>query len=162
MKSVSAATASSGNVAAPTACGACSRRTFVTQSVLASVGALLLVNCGNGIIGGGGGITGPVNLTIKLSDYPALNAVGGIARVSGSATPIAVVRSATATYDAFSLVCPHVGTTVNINGNGFLCPNHGAAFNASGKWVSSRQQTSNLTQISTALNATTGVLTLVA
>ena len=144
----------------PRACNGCSRRTFVTRSVLASVSALLLTNCGDGVIGGSGGVTGPINLTITLADYPALASIGGIARVSGASTPIAVVRSGAASYAAFSMVCPHVGTTIGINGNGFLCPNHGAKFNSSGQWVNSPQQTGNLTPISTTLNAAATMLTI--
>ena len=143
-----------------TGCISCTRRQFVAESLLASVAALLLVNCGDGVIGSGGdGITGPVNVSIKLSDYPALATVGGIVRVSGVSTPIAVVRSSSATYLAFSMVCPHAGTTINISGGAFICPNHGARFNSSGTWTGG-QPTDNLTRISTTLDATGTTLAL--
>ncbi|MEP6778834.1 MAG: Rieske (2Fe-2S) protein [Gemmatimonadaceae bacterium] len=142
------------------ACVSCSRRAFLSSAVMVAVGAALLADCGDGQIGGAGGnFTGVSNFVVKLSDYNALNNVGGIARLSGSSTPVAVVRSSTSTYLAFSLVCPHQGTTVNINGSGFLCPNHGAQFNSSGGWVGG-QRTSNLSSISVVLDATAGTLTL--
>ena len=55
--------------------------------------------------------------------------MGGVARVDGgSGTPVALVRTGAAAFTALSLVCTHEGTTVNITGAGFLCPNHGARF----------------------------------
>ncbi|MEP6762912.1 MAG: Rieske 2Fe-2S domain-containing protein [Gemmatimonadaceae bacterium] len=152
---------SNRNTESKTACESCSRRRFVSESVMAAVASLLFVACGDGVIGAGGGsgITGPLNITVTLSDYSALGTVGGIAKLTGTSTPIAIVRSADATYLAFSMVCPHQGTTININGSGFLCPNHGAQFNAGGTWAGG-QPTNNLVRISTTLDATAGTLTL--
>src|SRR4051812_31898384 len=102
----------------PIGCASCSRREFLSGSVLAAVGSLLATACGDGIIGAGGSTaTGPVNLTVKVSDYPALANVGGIARLSGVSTPIAIVHTSTNSYAAFSMVCPHQGTTINIVGS---------------------------------------------
>jgi Rieske Fe-S protein len=74
-------------------------------------------------------------LAVDPALFPALATVGGIARVDNQqpgSTPIAVVRTGTNTWAAFSMVCPHQGTTINIVSGGFLCPNHGARFNTSG------------------------------
>jgi Rieske Fe-S protein len=112
------------------------RRTFLAQGALAGVAAVLAA-CGDGQVGDSPTApTGGVDLTVRLADYPALGTVGGIVRLNGTATPIAVVRSADAAYRAFSMVCTHQGTTINITASGFQCPNHGATFNAAGTWVS--------------------------
>jgi Rieske Fe-S protein len=143
------------------ACARCTRRQFVSASVIGTVTALLAA-CGDGVIGGVGNITGPatsVSLTVKLSDYPALANVGGVAILSGTTTPIAVVRTAASTYVALSLVCPHQGTTVNLSGGRFICSNHGATFNTSGTWTGG-QPTSSLVALTSTLNAAAGSLAI--
>lgn len=124
-----------------------------------AIGALLASACGNGIIGGGVTDVGTVGVTVKLSDYPALATVGGIARLNGTTTPIAVVREEAAVYRALSLVCPHQGTTVGINGTGFLCPNHEARFSGTGKWLGG-QVTSSLHEFAVASNISAGTLSI--
>ena len=133
------------------------RRDFLARSSAVALTAVL-VACGDD---SDGGTTGPsnVNLTVKLSDFSALGTVGGIAVVSGGSTPVAVVRSATATYRAFSLSCPHQGTTVSLSGAGFRCPNHGATFNASGAWTGG-ERTSGLREFTVASNPSAGTLTI--
>ena len=133
------------------------RREFLTASSALAIAAVLSA-CGDGI---GGGATGPsnVNATVTLANYAALSSVGGIAVISEAGTPIAVVRIATSQYRAFSLICPHQGTTVAISGTGFRCPNHGATFNANGVW-SGGQRTNGLFEFTVAINTTTGTLTI--
>ena len=113
------------------------RRGFLTRAGAAVVAAMLTA-CGDGQIGGvagPGALGGAVDLVIDPAQFPALASVGGIARVdapgSGSA-PVAVVRSGPSSWMAFSMSCPHQGTTVNIATGGFTCPNHGARFDAAG------------------------------
>lgn len=146
-------------------CTGCSRRDFLSNSMLLAASALLAAACGDGQIGAGGTstggvVTGPTGSapSISLADYPALATVGGVARMTVQGTPVAVVRSATATYIAFSLRCPHQGTTVSQVSGGFRCPNHGATFNASGTWTGG-QRTSSLYRITTTLDTTAGTLT---
>ena len=148
-----------------TKCGGAgvSRREFLTASSALAVTAVLAA-CGDGISGTGGrsgGVTGPSNVatTVVLANFPALGTVGGIVVVSGGGTPIAVVRSNATQYRAFSLTCPHQGTTVEINGAGFRCPNHGATFNASGGWTGG-QPTNGLFEFTVVSNATAGTLTI--
>lgn len=144
-------------------CNACvSRRSFLGTGALGAV-AVFLAACSDD-----GSATEPTTGTtplptpstnsIRLTDYPALNAVGGMVRISG-AVPIAVVRTATETYRAFSLVCPHAGSTVAIQGSGFRCPNHGATFSATGVWTGG-QKTSNLREYTVTLNAAAGTLSI--
>ena len=163
-----------------------SRRRFVSTALFASVGAFL-VACGDGNIGGA---TGPVTCTAALTDddagdddggtgggcatpppagglvvtlasFAALATDGGIARVdTGSTGPIAAVRVNATTYRAFSMACTHAGTTVNIVGGGFSCPNHGAQFSSTGA-VTRGPAATALLEYTVTLNAAAGTITIV-
>jgi cytochrome b6-f complex iron-sulfur subunit len=132
-----------------------SRRQFVIQGSLASV-AIMLAGCM-----GSGGPTAPatVSLTLTVADYPSLANVGGVAYVSASGNPLAIVRTGADTFDVVSRVCPHQGGTVSSNGNGFTCPNHGARFSDSGMWEGG-QPTSSLTSYTSQYDSGTGILTI--
>jgi Rieske Fe-S protein len=135
------------------------RREFITLSAASALTALLTTACGG--TGGGdvGVVTGPVSFTVQVSSYPGLANVGGIAQVDNGGTPIAAVRTGASTFAAFSLICPHRGCTVGINGSAFRCPCHGATFASSGLWTGG-QQTANLSELTTSYDATSGVLTI--
>jgi Rieske Fe-S protein len=142
------------------------RRAFIARSVLASVAALLSQACGDGQIGGlapEGEAPPPVGgtLVVTLADFPALGAVGGIARVDeGTASPIAVARLGTSSYAAFSMICPHAGyRPIGIVTGGFKCPNHGAEFAADGSWTGG-QRTRDLRSYTVAHDAGAGTLTI--
>ena len=96
---------------------------------------------------------------MRVADYPALATVGGISQVSSTGLPVAVVRSGASTYRAFSLRCPHQGSTVQVTGGAFRCPNHGATFNSSGAWTGG-ERTSSLTELKVAVNAAGDTLTI--
>jgi Rieske Fe-S protein len=121
------------------------RRQFVTQSLLATVGAWVLQGCGDGQIGGplGPRVAPPLNapLVVALADFPALAVVGGIARVDGGTpTPIAVARLGDQSFVALSMICTHQGfRPINIQTGGFECPNHGARFAPDGEWIGGQQ-----------------------
>lgn len=138
-------------------CGHCTRRDFVATGTLAAVGAFLAA-CGGD---DGNTPTGlaDAGITVTLANFPALAAVGGIARVTTTGTPVAVVRTGADSYRAFSMVCPHQGTTINIGASGFQCPNHGARFNATGTWIGG-QSTSNLREFRVTSNASAGTITI--
>jgi Rieske Fe-S protein len=143
-------------VVSPTAGGEIGRRTFLAQSALL-VAAAALAACAVG-----GDPTAPSlsgQTTLKVSDYPALATVGGIALVTIQSSPYAVVRTGTSSFVTLSRICPHQGSTVNQSGSGFLCPNHGAQFNASGTWTGG-QSTSNLRSYATTYDASAGTLTI--
>jgi Rieske Fe-S protein len=149
----------------PAACQGCmGRREFVSRSTLLAVTAVLAA-CGGPIpgvdnpVGPGGTSSGGNSLTLKISDYPALANPGGIVRVNTNQGPVAVVRETTSTFAAFSMICPHAGSIINIYGSGFVCPNHGARFNAQGQWTGG-QRTSNLYSIPVSYDATAGTVTL--
>ena len=142
------------NSAAP--CGIC-RRTFLVQSSLIAAAAALAA-CGVP----GGDLTAPTlpsNASIKVTDYASLANVGGVAMVSLGGAPLAVVRTGASSFVALSRVCPHQGGIVNQSGNGFLCPNHGAQFSATGQWQGG-QRTSSLHAYTTAYDPTTSTLTI--
>ena len=146
-----------------------SRRQFIAQSVLAAVAAALTTACGDGVIGGigpdGEAPAPPTEidtaLSIRIADYPALQSVGGIARISSPASnPLAVARTGASAFVALSLVCPHAGyKPLDIVSGGFRCPNHDARFAADGNWVGG-QRTRDLQSYPTTYNAGAGTLTI--
>lgn len=142
------------------------RRRFLSATLAASVVAILSACGDDGPLGsdddgdGGGGSIPTGQLTVLLSNFPALAVDGGIARIDGdSATPVAVVRVNATTYRAFSMVCPHAGTTINITSGGFRCPNHGAVFNSAGVRTGG-QVTTNLRELSVVFAAGSQTLTI--
>lgn len=143
-------------------CGGCSRREFLSQSLL-SAAALALAACA-----GTDGISGvtlqaatPISgSSLKVADYPALASVGGVAVVSRSGQPIAIVHETDNSYRALSLICPHEGATVGTSSNGFTCPRHGARFDAYGTWTGG-QRTSSMRIVATSYDVATGTLTFV-
>lgn len=130
------------------------RRAFLSMTVLATAGAALAA-CG------GADITAPaaVDATIKIAEHPELANVGGVATFSLNGTPVAVVRSTATTFVVLSRICTHQGSTVNSNGNGFTCPNHGAMFNKTGGWVGG-QVTTNLRTYPVTFNEAANTLTV--
>lgn len=147
-----------------------SRRHFVSVATLSAI-ALTLTACGGGELGGGERLTAPnpnptptptpsptnppVGLNqvgVTVASYPALLVVGGIAKVSN--TPAVAVARTAAGFVAYSLRCPHSGTTVTAQaGNTWRCSNHGALFSASGTWTGGQQRTSNLVTRGVTANA---------
>lgn len=140
------------------------RRAFIARSGLSAAAVLLATACG-GAAATGPNVNGPITgVTVNVAAYPALASVGGIARLnSGDGTPIAVVRTGTAAFEAFSLICPHFGCTVGITGShvgaAFQCPCHGAMFSSTGTWVGG-QRTTGLRSLTTAYDATTNTVTI--
>ncbi len=89
-------------------------------------------------------------LRVTLASWPALANVGGVAGSVGTINggPVGIVRTGTSSFLAFSLYCPHAGSTVNvINNSSFRCPNHGAEFNSQGVWQPSPQRTTDLVRL---------------
>lgn len=85
---------------------------------------------------------GANQIGVTIASYPALAIVGGVAKVNSS-PPIGLARTATG-FVAYSLRCPHQGTTCNVVGTtSWLCPNHDATFASSGTWTGG-QSTTNL------------------
>ena len=134
------------------------RRTFIAQAAMVAAAAALAA-CGGG---GGTDLTAPTlsgSTTIKVTDYPALASVGGVALVTIGGSPFAVVRTGASAFVTLSRVCPHQGSTVNQSGSGFLCPNHGAQFSSTGTWIGG-QPTTSLRSYATIYDAAAGTLTI--
>ncbi|MEN9509091.1 MAG: hypothetical protein RLZZ621_1654 [Gemmatimonadota bacterium] len=146
------------------ACTNCqSRRDFLATSTLGAVAAFLAA-CSSDESTTEPGPSGTVptltgTTTVRLADYPALANVGGIISITATSSPIAIVRSASDRYRAFSLVCPHAGGTVAIQGTGFRCPVHGATFSNTGAWTGG-EKASALREFTATLNAAAGTLTI--
>jgi Rieske Fe-S protein len=131
------------------------RRDFVMRAA-AALAAAALAGCA------GSSATSPDTVsstTLNLADYPALSSVGGVATVSVSGVPLAIVRTGSTTFAAFSRICPHQGATIGVTSTGFQCPQHGATFNKSGQWVGG-QRTSNLVSYPVTYNAAAGTVTV--
>jgi Rieske Fe-S protein len=133
------------------------RRAFIMAGA-AAIASLALTACGLS-----SDVTSPTSVsatTVKLSDYPALTAVGGAVALSVSGTPVAIVRESATAFSAFSLICPHQGNTVQItNAKTFYCPGHGAQFSITGQWTGG-QHTSNLRSYPALYDATAGTVTV--
>lgn len=75
-------------------------------------------------------------LAVRLKAVPELATIGGAVRIGViKGSPIAVTRTGTTAYRAFSLVCPHAGVTVVRSPAGWNCPAHGSQFEADGDLV---------------------------
>jgi len=134
------------------------RRTFLSAATLAAVAAVL-ESCSGG---GGGGVTAPNasggTLTVTVSAFASLATVGGIARVDGGVgSPTALVRTGASSFVALSMICTHQGTTINISGSGFLCPNHGAQYSSAGANIGG-QATSSLKTFTATFDGTNTVV----
>ena len=142
--------------ACATDCRLVGRREFLSQG-LALAAMAALVACGGGSDIAAPSLSGPA--TLKVTDYAALNTVGGIATARVSGADIAVVRTAASTYIALSRVCPHQGGIVNVTSGSFTCPVHGARFSADGTWIGG-ERTSGLHAYATTFDPATGILTI--
>jgi cytochrome b6-f complex iron-sulfur subunit len=130
--------------------GGVDRRTFLSAATVAALSALLeACSTGNGATF----FTGPSGgaLVVKLSDYPALATIGGLARVdNGVGAPTALARTGASTFVGVTMICTHQGATIDvINGASFRCPNHGALFSATGGWLGGQPTTSLATYAAT-------------
>lgn len=96
-----------------------------------------------------------ITKVINLSDYPALESVGGNAQI-GKAM---VFRTGESKFMAISTVCSHKKCDIDFTGDGFECPCHGSAFTKSGK-VTNGPATKNLRSFKSTYNAQENTLTI--
>lgn len=110
------------------------RRGFVERATLAAVAAVL-AGCDLSSPTGPGLPTGGPYL-VPVSDYPALAHVGGVAKVGlEDGSVVGIGRTAETAFEAYGLACTHEGTEVRVQGDGWLCPSHQAAFDTAGDVV---------------------------
>ena len=142
--------------------GCVSRRDFLGRVALVA-GAVIAAGCSVSDLTSVG--TGPIpggNITFKSTTYAGLATTGQPVEVktsTGAASGIAVVRTSATTFLALSMACTHEGTKVNIIGQAFDCPNHGARFNSTGA-VTLGPANRALTQRTVAYDATTDTVTV--
>jgi Rieske Fe-S protein len=82
-------------------------------------------------------------VSVKLKSIPELAKVGGsvgIGNVKGM--PVAITRTGTYSYIAFSLSCPHQGVKLTQAPTGWVCGAHGSEFKADGALVAGPATTS--------------------
>jgi nitrite reductase/ring-hydroxylating ferredoxin subunit len=146
-----------GQAAGPAGCSSCmSRRRFLALSASAAGTAAFLAACGDGQIGGAG-VTDPTgSVTILVGDFPELATVNQLVLID---VRRAVKRTGATSFAAFSRSCTHQGTPVNLDGTGFLCPNHGSRFDGQGH-VTLGPATRDLTVLTTAYDPVSDRLTI--
>jgi Rieske Fe-S protein len=148
----------------PSPCASCARvdrRQFLASASLLSLGAMVTASCGDGVLSGPEVVPGFPEETLRLDprQVTALQQVGGrTVLTQGVSSPVLVERVTSSQYRALSLVCPHRGTIVAVEPNGFLCPNHGARFDRDGTWLGG-QATADLAPLGVRVNAD-GTLTI--
>src|SRR5262245_8329982 len=117
------------------ACMACmSRRDFLSRSALAAAALAALEACGDGQIGAPTTLTdGP--FTVRIADFPGLNATNVLVDVSSQAPGRAVIRTGPSAYTAFSMICTHQQCLTDVRTNRFECPCHGSRFASDGSVI---------------------------
>lgn len=142
---------------------AIARREFLRQSLLIGAASWIASACGVGVTTPAEpdlANLGPSGTVISLAAYPAIDHVGGIAKINvPGGVPIAVVRTGDTQFDAFWMSCPHQGVVVDIHSDGFECPNHLARFAPDGTWIGGHP-TAQLTAIPLVYDASSGAITL--
>lgn len=139
-------------------CPLVTRRAFIMKSSAALAGLAVLgtAACGS--------VTEPIHtaFTVQLADHPELAQVGSVTRVFSGGSPVGISRLGDASFESFSLVCPHEGQTIGIDTahEDYLCPGHGATYTPTGTWIGGAVQTRNLTAYTTTFDATTGTITI--
>lgn len=75
-------------------------------------------------------------ISVNLKAVPALAKVGGATRIGTlKGVPVAIARTGSAKYIAFSLRCPHQSVTVTRSENGWVCSAHLSEFEPDGDLV---------------------------
>jgi Rieske Fe-S protein len=75
-------------------------------------------------------------LSVQLSKIDALAQVGGSVRIGIiKGSPVAVTRTGTSSYIAYSLRCPHQGIPVKKTETGWRCEEHGSEFEPDGDLI---------------------------
>lgn len=97
-----------------------------------------------------------IQKTINISDYPALQSVGGYAMISGT---VIVIRTSNTKFVALNTTCTHKKCDVEFNGKKFECPCHGSEFTKFGKVLNGPAK-KNLKKYSTSFDKDTGALTI--
>ena len=134
------------------ACASCiSRRAFLADAATIAALSALFAACGDSPVEPP---TGKVQ--VKVADFPGLANMNQLVLVDGKR---AAKRTGASSFVAFSRLCTHEGTPVDVSGSGFVCPNHGSQFDNSGQ-VTLGPATQPLATLATAYDAATDILTI--
>ena len=134
------------------ACASCiSRRAFLADSATLAAVATLFAACSDS------GISAPTGkVEVKVSTIPGLATNETLVLIDSRR---AAKRTGETTFVAWSRLCTHEGTPVDLATNGFVCNNHGSRFDANGN-VTLGPATQALGQLPTSYDATTDMLTI--
>jgi Rieske Fe-S protein len=134
----------------PSACVGCvSRRAFIADAAALAAVATFFAACGDP------GITEPTGqLVVKVDGFSDFATLNKLVLIDGQR---AAKRTGTGTFVAWSRLCTHEGTPVNISGTGFVCPNHGSKFDNDGN-VTLSPATQSLKQLATSYDPATDLL----
>ena len=110
-----------------------SRREFLARSTAAVAGvAMIATGCGDGQFGPAGLVASGQKLSIKVAAQPGLATLNQLVDVGPPGTYVAVKRTGTNTFAAYSMICTHEGCPTLIRSNRFDCDCHGSRFDNSG------------------------------
>jgi Rieske Fe-S protein len=136
----------------PGACVSCiSRRAFLADAATIAALTTLFAACGESPVEPP---TGQVQ--VKVSNYPGLATNNQLVLIDERR---AAKRTGTGTFVAWSRLCTHEGTPVNVAGNGFVCPNHGSRFDNNGQ-VTLGPAVGALASLTATYDAATDMLTI--
>ena len=142
------------NEAPPKTTGACasciSRRAFLADAATIAALSSLFAACGDPVEPPAG------QVEVKVGDFPGLATMNKLVLIDGRR---AAKRTGASSFVAFSRLCTHEGTPVDISGSGFFCPNHGSQFDNNGQ-VTAGPATQALQALTTNYDAATDVLTI--
>ena len=128
-----------------------SRRSFFADAATIAALTALFAACGDSPVEPP---TGKVD--VKVADFPGLATMNKLVLVDGVR---AAKRTGETTFVAFSRLCTHEGTPVEVQGSGFICFNHGSQFDNNGQ-VTVGPASRPLPTLVTAYDSTTDVLTI--
>ena len=142
----------SGVNAVPGACASCiSRRAFLADAATIAALTALFAACSDAPVAPP---TGKVE--VKVGDFPGLAAMNQLVLIDDRR---AAKRTGTASFVAWSRLCTHEGTPVDVSGSGFVCPNHGSRFDNNGQ-LPLGPASQPLATLVTSFNAATDMLTI--
>ena len=140
------------------------RRAFLAKTALAGAAAALAAGCGNGVFGPplpthAAGAVPSGQLTITVSNYPALATVGTLVQVGIERAAVRTQLNPPA-FSALSLICTHQGCDAAVSSPSLIeCPCHGSQFANDGSVVRGPAQ-QPLARIATSYNPQSDELTI--
>src|SRR3954469_16993557 len=108
------------------ACATCiSRRAFLANAATIAALTTLFAACVDSVV------EPPIGkVDVKVADFPGLATMNKLVLVDSKR---AAKRTGAGSFVAFSRLCTHEGTPVDLSGSGFLCNNHGSQFDSNGQ-----------------------------